>query len=437
MKLKLIALFFLFSFVLGAQGTKKLKLDEAIKLGQEQSKSLKISQSKMAVNDARYVEIKDMALPSLKLSAGYTRVSDITPFTIRLTPTSPELTLFPIILDNYATRASINESVFNGFRLKNGMMSQKYLLEASKMDYEKDKTEIIFNIINAYYNLYKVQASKQLVEQSLAQVDERLKEMRSMEAHGVAIHNDVLRVELQRSNIELTEIDINNNLEVANYNFSVMMGLPEGTLVEIDTLGLFKAKEVKSFPDYLKTSLQKRADLQAADQRQKAAELNMKVVKGNLFPTVNVGANYYYANPNPRYIPPSDVFHDTWDIGVNLSWDITALYTTRHATDEASAQLMQSKAQSDQIADGIRMEVNQDFVTYEQSLKKIDVAQRSVVQATENYRTTRSRYDSNVVLLNEVLDAEVLLLQANLNLAYARSDAEVAFNHLLKSTSSN
>lgn len=434
MKLKLLTSLLLAPLVFTAQGIKKLKLDEAIKLGQEQSRTLKISQSKMAVNNARYVELKDMALPSLRITAGYSRLSDIDPFKIRLTPTSPEITLFPVILDNYTSRASINESVFNGFRLKNGMLSQQYLLEASKLDFEKDKTEITFNIINAYYNLYKILASKHLVEQSLAQVEERLRDMKSMEAQGVVIHNDVLRVELQRSNIELSEIDINDNLEVANYNFAVMTGLPEGTRIEIDTLDLFKSKDVKSFPDYLKASLQKRADLKASEQRQKAAELNQKVVKGNMFPSLNVGANYYYANPNVRYIPPADVFHATWDVGVTLSWDLTALYTTRHAGDEASALLEQSKAMNDQLSDAIRMEVNTDFVNYEQSIKKIDVAKRSVDQALENYRTSRSRYDSHIVLLTEVLDAEVLLLQANLNLAYAKSDAEVAYNRLLKST---
>ena len=436
MKSTLIALIWILPLMVSAQGTKKLKLEEAIKLGQEQSKTLKISQSKMAVMNSRYDQMRDQVLPSVNLSAGYYRFSDIPAYKIQIAPNTPPVTLFPVILNNYSSRASINESVFNGFRLKNGLLSE-YLIQASKLDYEKDKSDIVFNIINAYYNLYKVQASKKIIEQSLVQAEQRLKEVKNMEQQGLAIHNDVLRVELQRSNIELSEIDVIDNLEVANFNFGILCGLPEGTRVEIDSLDLFKAKDVKAFPEYLKSSLEKRSDLQAADLRRKASEANLRVTKGALFPTLNVGANYYYSNPNPRYIPPADAFHDTWDIGFNLNWNLTALFSNRHQADEARTMILQSTAISEQISDGIRMEVNQDFVNYEQSLKKSDVARRSVGQASENYRTMLSKYNNSTALLSDLLDAEVLLLQAKLNLAYSNADAEIAFNHLLKSTGTN
>jgi outer membrane protein len=437
MRTKLILLTLLFPFLGMAQGLKKMKLEEAVKMGLDQSRSLKISESKMAIAGAKYVEVKDMVLPSVGLSAGYSRFSSIPPFTFQLTPSSPAITLFPVILDNYSSRASVNESVFNGFRLKNGIASQQYLLEAAKLDYEKDKSDVIFNIVNAFFNLYKVQISKGIIEKSLNQADERLKEIRTMEQQGLALHNDVLRAELQRSNMEMAEIDINSNLQMANYNFGVMTGLAEGMVIEIDSSGLFQKNDFKAFQEYLQASLGKRSDLKAADLRKKASELNLKVVKGNLFPTLNVGANYYYANPNPRYVPPVAEFHDTWDIGFNLNWNLTALYTNKHQSEEAQYQILQSTAMLDQLSDGVHMEVNQDFVSYQQSEKKSDVATRSVKQAEENYRTIQSRYANRVALLSDLLDAEVLLLQANLNLAYAKADTQIAYHHLLKSIGAN
>jgi outer membrane protein len=429
--------FSLISLTIWGQGSKKLKLEEAIKLGLEQSRSLKISESKMAIAGSHYVQLKDMVLPHVNLSAGYARLSDVTPFVFQLTPTSAPITFWPVILNNYNSQASVSESVFNGLRLKNGIASQQYLLEAAKLDYEKDKSEIIFNIVNAYFNLYKVQMSKGIIEKSMAQVDQRLKEIRNMEQQGLALHNDALRAELQRSNMELTEIDINSNLEIAIYNFAVLTGLPEGTQVEVDSTDLFKTNSVKAFQEYLQGSLEKRSDLKAADSRKKASELNLKVAQGNMFPTLSVGANYYYANPNQRYIPPAAEFHATWDVGININWNLTSLYTTRHLNEEAQYQILQATAMRDQVADGVHMEVNQDFINYRQSIKKSDVAARSESQAEENYRNTLSRYTNRVALLSELLDAEVLLLQAKLNLAYAKADTEIAYHHLLKSTGSN
>ncbi|MFI5150694.1 MAG: TolC family protein [Bacteroidia bacterium] len=434
-------LFFLFLFLLPfsgfTQGSKKIKLEEAIKMGLEQSRSLKIAESKVTIAGSKFVELKDMVLPSVGVSAGYARLSDIPAFTFQLNPSSPPVTLFPVILNNYSTRASVNESVFNGFRLKNGIASQQYLLEATKLDYEKDKEDIKFNIVNAYFNLYKVQISKGIIEKSLAQADQRLKEIRTMEQQGLVLHNEELRAELQRSNMELTELDINNNLQVANYNFGVLIGLPEGAEVEIDSAELFQKNDFKAFQEYMQTSLSKRSDLKAADLRKKASELNLKVVRGNMFPNLNIGANYYYADPNQRYIPPVAEFHNTWDIGINLNWNLTALYTNKHQRDEAQSQILQSSAFRDQIADAVHMEVNQDFIGFQQSIKKTEVAARSVKLAQDNYRNTLSRYSNHVALLSDLLDAEVLLLQANLNLAYSKADTQIAYHHLLKSTGSN
>jgi outer membrane protein len=132
-----------------------------------------------------------------------------------------------------------------------------------------------------------------------------------------------------------------------------------------------------------------------------------------------------------------DAFHGTWDAGLSLNWNLTSLYTAHHQSAEAKTLVLQSTAISDQITDGIRMEVNQDFVNYEQSLRKIDVAQRSVNQAAENYRTMLSKYNNSSALLSDLLDADVLQLQAKLNLTSAKADAEIAYNHLLKSTGTN
>ena len=74
------------------------------------------------------------------------------------------------------------------------------------------------------------------------------------------------------------------------------------------------------------------------------------------------------------------------------------------------------------LDDAVRLEVNQDYENYLLSRKKIEVYERAVAQATENYRITKNKYDNNLVNTTELLDANVSLLQSKINLAVAKAD---------------
>ena len=80
-------------------------------------------------------------------------------------------------------------------------------------------------------------------------------------------------------------------------------------------------------------------------------------------------------------------------------------------------------ANEEQLNDTIRLQVNQDYQNYLLSQKKIEVYQKAVAQATENYRITKNKYDNSLVTTTELLDADVAQLQAKLNLSFAKADA--------------
>jgi outer membrane protein TolC len=414
-----------------AQG-KPLTLGEAIKLGLENSSALKADDARLASAEARYGITRSLALPSVKAIAGYTKLSDIDPFMIQVSPNSEPVTLFPVITNNYMTRLSVNQNVFTGFRLKYGLQSSMYVMEALKLDKEKDKADVVINIVNAYYNLYKAMRSQRVIHESLLQSGERVKMLQSMENAGTATHNDVLRTELLQSNIELTEADVNSNVEIASFNFKLMLGLPDSASVTIDTSLAAGSHNTQQLKDYMSAALNGRPELKAIDLREKAAETNVDLVKGNYYPQVSVGANYYYSNPNPRYIPPREEFKGTWDLGINLVWDISSLYTNKKQIAEQKANVEVISAQEVAISDAVKMEVNQAYLSYTNSLEKVQVAHKAAAQADENYRVTLSRFNNNIALLTDLLDADVLQLQAHMSEASTQADAEVAYHKLLK-----
>src|ERR1017187_5542708 len=196
----ILLLFFIASLLPSySQTTKVLTLDEAIKAGIDNSKQLKYSISKSNAASEKYKETVSDLYPSLNASAGYTHLSPINPFTFEFPGSNTVYTFFPVYLNSYSSQVSAYQPVYTGLRAKYTQQSQHFLNEAAKYDIEKDKSDIIFNIINAYYNIYKIKVSIGIMDDNINEIKEHAKETKDYEQLGIAIHNDVLKVDLQLS----------------------------------------------------------------------------------------------------------------------------------------------------------------------------------------------------------------------------------------------
>lgn len=420
---------FLFPGMAPAQD--RLTLNQAIQQGLENSKNLKISESKIAVSEARTRQIHTAGLPEVKVTTGYSRLSDNIPPLEFPGSSKPLVVNYP---NNFVNQLSVRQLLWNAHHEKYAALSAEYLANASRFDYEKDRTEVIYNIAAAYYNIYKLEAAKRLLAENLNQVNAHLKETRNFEKRGLATRNDVLKVELQVSGVETTQLEVESNLAQANYNLGIMLGLPDGTSVAIDTMQLFQTKQLPAMSSFMEEAIASRADLKAADSRSKSAIARSRVARTAYFPTIGLSGNYEVNNPNHRQFPLVDRFKNTWDAGIALTWNISSLYTVKHFVAEANELEAQSALVYDQTADNVKMEVNQSYLNFKLATDKIELNRKAVAQAQENYKMMQSRFTNNVVLATDLLDANIALLQTRVNLENARADAELAYQKLLKST---
>jgi outer membrane protein len=86
-----------------------------------------------------------------------------------------------------------------------------------------------------------------------------------------------------------------------------------------------------------------------------------------------------------------------------------------------------------QAKEGILMEVNADYNNYLQAKRKIQLANKAVEQATENFRVEQNKFRSNTTTATEFLNANTLLVQSQINLTTAVANAALAYEKLLKS----
>ncbi|HNF48664.1 MAG TPA: TolC family protein [Chitinophagales bacterium] len=432
MKKHAISLFFLFVTVLAfGQETKTISLQEAFQLAAQNSKQLKLDSLKKESLSIKKQQTQNAMFPVLGLTSAYTRLSNnIEPFSISV-PGLGSMALNPQILNQFVNRFSVQQPIFQGLRNWNNLKAIKLQNTAADFDILKDNQDLKWNIVQTYYNLYKLQQTSNLLDSTIAQTQVRINDLIKFKKEGLILNNDVMRAELQKTNLLVSLADVESNIETLNYNLNILLGLGGNTkLIVSDIPGM--ATYIAISGDY-NQAFAGRPELNALDYKNKAAAYQVKAAKSAYMPTINFVGNGYYNNPNQRVFPQENKFKATWDIGVSVSWNIMQAYTAKAVVNESKNQKLQLENAIAQAKEGIQMEVNANLKAYQVTQMKIDLAQKAIEQAKENKRILNNRFNAQLALLNDVLEADILLLQAQTTLLNAQADQAIAYYKLQKS----
>jgi outer membrane protein TolC len=412
-----------------------LTVDECIKIGLNNSRSLHSSSMNVDIASVRYSSANASKLPSLKFSGSYARLSDIPPFEIQL----PQLlggntmVLSPSILDNYQTKVSLTQPVFTGFMLSSTSDMNENLLLASQKDYIKDKNEFVYKVKEAYWNLFRAIEFKKVIDENVEQINAHLKDIKNLYEQGLAMNNQVLQIQVQLSNAKLNQIDSKNNVQLSMINLNNLIELPLETEIEIASKVERKSFEISSLKNLFEKAIQNRPELQSMEYKIKASENAVDLANSAWYPQVYLNGNYYYNRPNQRLMPTQDKFKDTWDLSLSIQWDLWTWGKTNDKVSEAKASLSQAQDGLSMIRNGILMDVTNNYLAFEKAEESISVAKEGVEQAEENYKVTNDKFKNGMVLNTDLLDAEVALLQAKINFTQALVNYELAIAKIQKS----
>jgi outer membrane protein TolC len=430
----LLSLLTAHSAMMKAQTVRNLSLNQAIELGLQNSKQLAIANGKVAVMKSRVAQIKNMLIPSVNASVNYTRISDnVEPFKVQFSPTAQPVSLNPQILDQSYNRLGVQAGLFTGFRAINTLKSTQYLEQAAQLDAEKDKADIRLNVINAYYNYFKLIASKQILEENLQRFDHRLTDTKLFLNQGIALQNDVLKLELHKANLQQNIVDVQGAIDIATFNLALMLGLATDTKINLNESLRTSSRTIAQTDELIIEALQNRYEIKANQYRQQASKKAIEISKSYYYPVINAGANYDYNLPNQRVFPQENAFKGTWFAGITASYNLVNLYSAKDLVREQKVNYQQTMSLNAMSEDAVKMDVNANASAYHTALQKITLANKSIDQATENQRIMQTRYTNQIATLTDLLEADALFSQAQLNLINANADAEIAYAKLQKS----
>lgn len=411
-------------------------LRECMEASLKASSSLRASRARVDAAEGRTGEVRSALLPQLRFSGRIAQLSKVPEFSLSL-PFIGQQTLFPSITRNYSARLSLQQTVFSGFRLAKSLEAAEHQEEAVRLDHSRDQGELVLNVATAYWTLYRAQRVESVLAQSVEQVALHQKDVENFRKQGMATDLDVLRVQTQFSDIRVRHIEAQGRVRLSAIALNSLIGFPLQTvLLPADDPGRSGDESLAvnlSVEQVMQAAREKRNEVAAVYARRETAKASVVAARGGWYPQLVLSANYDYARPNPRVIPPKDAWEKSWDVGLSVQWNIWDWFATAHQTTQAEANLSQSEANLTQVSDAVSLEAAQDYFKMMEAKERIQAASLGLQQAEENYRITAEKFKRGASSNTDLLDAEMALLQARLNETQALVDITLQTYRLKRS----
>ena len=368
-------------------------------------------------------------LPQLDLTAGYTRQSHVPEFSVVL-PGAGVLPVFPDIPDNWRARAALGLPLYTGGRLTAAIEAAQRQLEASAQDTRAARADLRLETAVAFWVLVNGRESVRVLTEGLAAYDQHLQDARNRVEQGLAASNELLAVQVERDRAELQRLQAESAARAAEANLQRLLDLPAGTAIEPLPGEAVAPPPALDREALAQAALLARPELEAVRARQQAAEAGVRVQRAARLPQATLFGGFDYARPNPRILPQTDTWNDTWSVGVSVGFTAFDGGRISAASAQARAQADAVGQQAKDLERRVRLEVAQRALDVETAAAARGVAERGLASARENARVARDRYREGLIPSSELLDAETNLLRAGLSLSEAENGLRLALDGL-------
>ncbi len=288
-----IACFILLSAVnFTVKAQEVITLQKAIDRTLERNLTIKQAQFSEAISEENLKQSKYNQLPNL--TAGPQASLN---FGRNIDPSTNQFTNQHIFALNGTLSSQV--TLFQGGQLRNQIIANKLLLGADRSYTAKIKNDLVLNVVTQYLliltNQDLVTAAQQQIDIAKITLDRAQKNFEV----GNQTQADLSQAKAAQSTADLNYTNAENQLELSVITLKQYMEMPPATNIIFEKPDISKFKELSTVYDpevVLKTALAVNPDVTLAEAKQKAAAQDIKVARGNYFPSVvlfgQVGTNY-------------------------------------------------------------------------------------------------------------------------------------------------
>ena len=363
--------------------------------------------------------------PSVAIVGGYTRTNHVTEFTVPSATGAPRV-LYPDVPDNYRARLDGQWPIYSGGRTDALERAARAEASAASADVAAAQADLRLEVARAYWALVTARAASAVLEQSLARASAQVNDARERLAAGLVPPNDVASAEAQESRQRMLLIETRNQRDTSSAELARLIGVD--LLQPIDPIAALETP-VSPSPEQqalVEEARSKRNERQALELRITAADSLRDAAERAKYPVVSLAGGVDLAKPNPRIFPRADQWDDSWDVGVTATWSLWDGGRVRADAAQATSVVLAARQRLAEFDSVVALEVRQRVLEIDSGRAAIAASEDAIRAATEARRVVMERYRAGVISQTEVLDAEVALLQAELDRTRAMANVKLA-----------
>lgn len=329
---------------------------------------------------------------------------------------------------NYAL--DFSQPIYQGGRLRYAIRKANMERSLSSLQTANDKADLKLTLLDEYMQLFSLYRQQQVLTRNIEESQRRLQDIRRMKEEGLITTNDVLRSEMQLTNDELSLQEAQNGIILASQRLDIRLGLDESQLIEPDTTLLYRPVTLEPYEQYVQGAYQDDPFMQQLRMKTELAKNDIALARSAMRPNLSLYASNTLARPISRTL--EDLYNNNWNIGLSLSLPLFAFYKNNHKVKQSQLAVALSQNAEEQEKQHIRLKVRTAYLRHQEARDQVEALQLSAQQAQENYRIMQNRYMNQVAILTDLLDANAVRLDVELQLTAARTRVIYTYYQLLR-----
>ena len=316
------------------------------------------------------------------------------------------------------------QPVFVGGQIINGNKLAKVGEDVSRLQLQLSENEVEKTAEQYFWQLASLQEKMKTVDAVDTLLADIHKDVDVAVRAGLAMRNDLLQVQLRQNEIESQRLKLQNGISIVRLLLSQYCGLRDTSFtidhspLTIDHLPLTidhsaAQKEADANNGQCSTfnvqcstfNVQCLPEYQLLQKQVEATNLQKKLAVGQNLPSVAVGAGYNYHNL-------LDKNHTFGMVFATVRVPISDWWGGSHAIQRRKIEHQQAQEQLVDNAELLKIRMQNAWNGVQEAYQQLQLAQRSIEQASENLRLNRDYYRAGTSRMSDLLEAQLLYQQS-------------------------
>ena len=431
------------SMIVGANGCApalaqhRMSLQSLFNLADQQSQRIKVSEVALKAAEEGVASAKSAMLPSVEFSlqGSYTgnaflmsrgfSTSGTTEYIVPgLGPQQVENGKQPTPHWGNSFTARASQVIYAGGAISSGIEMAKLGRQLAELDVEKNRQEVRFLLTGYYLDLCKLQNQSQVIAKNIELTEKVIEQMKARREQGTVLKNDITRYELQRQSLLLTKAQIDDAQKIIRHQISTTVHLPEGEDFEVDTQSLeeeeMALKTLSSEESWQQTAAENNIDIRKASLVSEMSEQKVRNTRAASRPSVALVVENNLSGPYTSDLIPKNANVNVWFVGIGVKYNLSNLWKNKHNIRKARHENTQARESVQLAHEGIEKGVQASYTNLLTNSVEVRTQEKQVELADQNYTVVKNRYDNDLALLTDMLDASNMKLSADMALVNAR-----------------